>query len=117
MARIIALALAQPFRITAFNAKAFSRFLFLTLIALLFFLLVISIWQINGYSRDVFLLQAYSQKFKAATKQNETMEVNFNKANSLENFTFFVQNQPFERAAKIDYIRMDASKVVLKTTQ
>lgn len=111
------LVLSQPYaiaRVFNFSGKSFIKFFFFSLIFLLFSLSIVSVWQINAYSRDIFLLQSYGQKLNAMSKENKTLEINFNKSNSLKNFADYIENQPFEKAVKIDYIQDLGGKVVSK---
>lgn len=124
MARAIALALVQPFIVVKTmgfnlkaNAKVFPRLFFLSLLAFLSFLLIISVWQINGYSQDIFLLQTLGQKMNTLSKENKSLEINFNKAKSLEGLNKSFGEQEFERAVKIEYVRVLDSKVISRLTK
>ncbi len=109
------IALAQPFtiiRMPNIGIVSFSKFILSMLILLLFSLLAISVWQINSYSRDVFLLQNASHKLNAVAKENKILEINFNKSNSLVNFSASVGDQAFEKATNVAYLQVLDKKVV-----
>lgn len=113
MSKTIALNQTSPFaKIFSINAEFLSRSLFLAIGLLLFSLLAVSVWQTNAYSRDVFLLQDMGRKMNEVAKENKALEINFNKSNSLANFSANTLGQSFEKAIKIDYVRIADKKVV-----
>ncbi len=69
-------------------------------------LLVACIFQINAYTKEVYLIQNYEKKLNQLTLENKILEVNFSEVNSLNNVGNYVQNNVFEKANKIDYIRL-----------
>lgn len=110
------IALAFPFFIRkppGVGGQLFLRISFLAFIVFLFLLLIFSVWQINEYSRAIFAIQNYQNNLNLASRENKTLEINFTKSNSLENFGNYLEVQPFEKASKIDYIRI-LDKVVTK---
>ncbi|PIZ87866.1 MAG: hypothetical protein COX92_00030 [Candidatus Nealsonbacteria bacterium CG_4_10_14_0_2_um_filter_40_15] len=69
-------------------------------------LLVVCIFQIGAYTKEVYLIQSYEKKLNQLTLENKILEVNFSEVNSLNNVGNYVQNSVFEKANKIDYIRL-----------
>ena len=90
----------------SFNTKSLTVVLFGILVSLF----AISILQVNAYTRELYLLQDYEARISQLTEENRYLEINFTKANSLNNIGDFVQNMIFEKADKIEYIK------VLETT-
>ncbi len=91
-----------------------SRFLWIPITCLVLPLLVICIFQLNSYTREIYLIQDYEKKLSQLTEENKTLEINFSRFNSLEKVGNYVQNQPFEKADKIEYIRLLESTVLAK---
>ena len=90
----------------SFSVKSLAVIMFGILVSLIF----ISILQVNAYTRELYLLQDYEARISQLTGENRYLEINFTKANSLNNIGGFVQNMIFEKAGKIEYIK------VLETT-
>ncbi len=83
-----------------------SKFLWIFISILTLSLLVVCIFQINAYTNEVYLIQNYEKKLNQLTRENKILEVNFSEVNSLNNVGNYVQNNVFEKANKIDYIRL-----------
>jgi len=90
----------------SFSMKSWAVILFGILVSLF----AISILQVNAYTRELYLLQDYEAKISQLTEENKSLEINFTKANSLNNIGDFVQNMTFVKAENILYIK------VLETT-
>ena len=80
----------------------------------IFALLVLYIFQVNSLAREVFLIEDYQKNLAQIIENNEKLEINFAKFSSLENIENYLQNQNFEKAIKIKYIRILESSVVKK---
>ena len=99
------LALNPPIAIRSiftFNLKSFWLLGFV--LGLIFF--VVCIFQLNAYTRDVYLIQSYEIEISKLTQENRFLEINFSRDNSLNNIGSFVQNGNFERVKEMEYIRV-----------
>ncbi|MDD5746217.1 MAG: hypothetical protein PHO30_03025 [Candidatus Omnitrophica bacterium] len=81
---------------------------------LIFSLLIISVLQVNAYIKEMYLLQDYQQRIGQLTEENKYLEIDFAKADSLKNIGGFVQNMIFEKADKIEYIKVLDTTVLAK---
>jgi hypothetical protein len=88
--------------------RILTLFLMLSLIAF-------SIVQFNAYIKETYLLQGYEKKLNQLREENKILEINFSRANSLNNIGNYVQN--FEKVEKVEYIRVLGSTVVAKPKQ
>ncbi len=85
-------------------------FLTITLISILA-LLVFYIFQVNSLTNGTYLGQSCEKKLSQLSGENETLEVNFSKANSLTNIENYLQNQNFEKVSQVKYIYILESSV------
>jgi len=74
--------------------------------------LIVFIYQLNAYTSEVYFIQNSEKKISELTQENKTLGINFAEANSLWNIGNYVQN--FEKAGKIEYIRVLESTVLAK---
>lgn len=74
--------------------------------------MIISIFQLNDYTAGIYLINNYQKEINQFAQENKILEVNLTKANSLWNVENYVQN--FERAGKIEYIRVLESTALAK---
>lgn len=74
--------------------------------------MIVFIYQLNAYTSEVYFIQSSEKKISEFTQENKTLGINFAKANSLLNIGNYVQN--FEKAGKIEYIRVLESTVLAK---
>lgn len=88
------------------------KFLWIFILLLIFSLLIVFIYQLNAYTSEVYFIQSSEKKISEFTQENKTLGINFAKANSLWNIGNYVQN--FEKAGKIEYIRVLESTVLAK---
>jgi hypothetical protein len=88
------------------------KFLWIFIILIIFSLLIVFIYQLNAYTSEVYFIQSSEKKISEFTQENKTLGINFAKANSLWNIGNYVQN--FEKAGKIEYIRVLESTVLAK---
>lgn len=94
----------------ALNLKFFWVFsLILTI-----FLLVFYIFQVNFLTREIYSIQNYEAQLKTLTQENENLEIDFSKSNSLANIEKYFQNQNFEKASRVKYIKILESEIVTK---
>lgn len=82
--------------------KTFAILIFSILLSLL----IISIFQLNAYTGDFYLIQNYEKKLVQLNQENKILEISFSQANSLKNIGSYVQSQIFEKAEEVEYIRI-----------
>ncbi len=75
-------------------------------------LLIVCIFQLNAYTREFYLIQEYERNLGQLTQENKMLEINFSQANSLRNMGNYAQI--FEKAEKVEYIRVLESTVLAK---
>jgi len=95
-----------PLSLTPFKVKigSFLRFLGAFIILIIFSLLIVSVYQLNAYTAEVYFIHNSEKGIAELTQENKILEINLAKANSLSNVEEYVQN--FEKASKIEYIRV-----------
>ena len=77
-------------------------------------LLIFYILQINFLTKEAYFLQSDETKVNQLSGENETLKVNFSKANSLTNIDGYLSNQDFEKVSQVKYIRILESSVAAK---
>jgi len=92
------------------NLKILWFFSFLTLLSLF----VVCIFQLNAYTKELYSLQNYEKRLDQLTQENKLLEIDFSRANSLANMGGLIQGQAFEKAGKIEYIRILESTALAK---
>ena len=75
---------------------------------------VFYIFQVNCLAQEVFLIKNYEGKLSQLSENNETLEIQWAQSSSLENVENYLQNQNFEKATKIKYIRILESSIAKK---
>ena len=90
--------------------KVFLTITFISILALLVFY----IFQVNTLTKETYLIQSCEKKLSQLSGKNETLEVNFSKANSLSNIENYLQNQNFEKVSQVKYIHILESSVAAK---
>lgn len=95
-----------PLSITPFKLKLnlFLRFFIVFIILIIFSLLIVSVYQLNAYTAEVYFIHNSEKEIAQLARENKNLEINLAKANSLSNVGKYVQN--FEKASKIEYIRV-----------
>lgn len=92
------------------NLKVLWFFLFLTVLSLF----AVIVFQINTYAKEFYLVQDYEKQISQLTQENKVLKINFSQANSLLHIDSLAQNQIFEKAGKVDYIRILESTALAK---
>ncbi len=87
--------------------KVFLTIIFISMLALLVFY----IFQVNTLTNETYLIQSCEEKLSQLSGENETLEVNFSKANSLANIENYLQRQNFEKVSQVKYIYILESSV------
>jgi len=80
------------------------KFFWVLFAAAVFSLLVVCVFQLNAYTREIYLIQDYESKLVQLKEEGRLLEVNFSKVNSLNNMGNYTQ--AFEKAGEIEYIRV-----------
>ncbi|OIP75099.1 MAG: hypothetical protein AUK06_02445 [Parcubacteria group bacterium CG2_30_36_18] len=104
---------SRPFLIRprlTLNLKLFWGLILISII----FLLVFYVFQVNFLTREIYLIQNSEEKLKEITQENENLEIEFSKSNSLANLEKYLSNQNFEKASQVKYIKILESEVVTK---
>jgi len=78
-------------------------------------LLVFYIYQVNSYTREVFLIDAYRTNVKELSEKNEILEINLAQLSSLKNIEDFLTLHSFQKVSKTKYIRILESSVAAKS--
>ncbi len=78
------------------------------------FLLVFSVIQIGSFAQNKYLLNDYQKRISKLSTENEILEINLSKLNSLANLEQYLQNQSFTKANQTKYIQILESQVVKK---
>jgi len=99
-----------------FKLRFSLRIFWILRFAAIFGLLVLYIYQVNSFTREVFLIEAYQKKIKELSENNEALEINLAKAGSLKNIEDYLKMHNFTKAEaeKIKYIRILESSVAKK---
>lgn len=82
------------------NSKLFWSLIWLGIIVSL----IISIYQFNIYTHEIYLIKQYEKRINQLNQENRLLEVELAKNHSLVNFNQYVQN--FEKPNKIEYIHL-----------
>ena len=99
-------------RFFIFKFKFNLKFLWIFVLLAIFSLLIVSVHQLNAYTAEVYFIHSSEKKINQLSQENKILEINLAKANSLGNIGHYVQN--FEKAGKIEYIRVLESTVLAK---
>ncbi len=91
-----------------FKMNLSLKFLLAFALTIIFSLLITCVYLLNVYTSEVYTVSKYGKMMNQLSQENKFLEINLTKADSLQNMGNYVQN--FERAGKIEYIR------VLETT-
>lgn len=94
--------------------KVSLRLLRVLFLALAFSLLVFLVFQLNFQTRETYLINDYQNKIIKLSQENEKLEINFSKTNSLNNIEGYLALQNFEKAKQIRYIQILDGTVVSK---
>ena len=108
------LVLPFPISIVPIRLKLASvlKFFWAFVILIIFSLLIVSVYQLNAYTAEIYSGYDYGKKINELSQENKVLEINLAKANSLWNIGNYVQN--FEKAGQIKYIRVLESTALAK---
>ena len=79
-----------------------------------FILFIFSIIHVNVYTGSLYSIQTFEDRVNQLNEENRILEINFTKANSLNNLTSYVQNQTFQKISNIKYVRVLESTALAK---
>lgn len=83
-------------------------------VLLLFCLLVFYVFQVNTEVSERYSIQKYEEKISEILKENQSLEINAVRANSLDKILALLTGFNFQKTDKIHYIRILDAKVVAK---
>jgi len=106
------LASSLPILFPFFRIKLSLKLFWLFVLTAIVALLASSIYLVNVYTSEIYAVSQYEKKAKQLSEENKLLEINMTKAGSLQNADNYVQN--FERAGKIEYIRVLESTALAK---
>ena len=92
----------------------FSRRIFWILNFILIILLGLYIFQVGTLTQAIYLIKDYEKKLDSLSKENEILEINFSKSNSLSNLENFLSKENFVKSNKVKYIQILESSVLNK---
>ncbi len=107
-----ALSLHPPILLIPKNEKL-TIFWTLNLIIVLI-LLITYILQIGLLTKEIYLIQDYQKRLHSLSKENEILEINFSKSNSLSNIETYLSRENFIKTNQVKYIQILESSVVRK---
>jgi len=96
------------FVLSRFSLKVFWVVSFLSI----FSLLVIYIFQVNVLVSQIHTLKNYEKQIVQLSQENKILEINFSKANSLNNIENYLSTQNFEKASRVKYIQIRETEIV-----
>jgi len=114
---ITALILNPPVILTSrFSLKwrLLLRFFWISGLALMFFLFVLYLFQINVEESERYSVQKYESMASGISKENKEIEINALGVNSLNNVLSSISDLNFEKAEKVQYIKVINNQVVAK---
>jgi len=92
----------------------FSQRIFWILNFILIILLGLYIFQVGTLTQAIYLIKDYEKKLDSLSKENEILEINFSKSNSLSNIENFLSKENFVKSNKVKYIQILESSVLNK---
>ena len=90
------------------------KLFWLLIMAAIFSLFIVCVFQLNAYTREFYLINNQENRLQQLTQENKMLEINFSKANSLNNIGSYVENQAFEKVKQVEYIRVFESTVLAR---
>ena len=86
----------------------------LCIFASISFLLLFYILQVNCLTQEIYLLENKENKLTRLLGENEALEINFSRSNSLANIENYLQNGKFVKVSQIKYIQILESAVATR---
>lgn len=100
----------MPFSLSLFSGKLFWAIVLPLLVLLLFFY----VFQINEFTADSFWMSEGKRQMKEIARQNNNLQLNIFKNNSLGGVEELVQAMEFEKIEKVHHIKIMGSAVAAK---
>ena len=88
--------------------------LFILTLTLGLFILVNYIFQVGALSKDIYLLDDYQRKLANLLDDNNSLDINFSKVNSLSNIEDYLARTDFIKASQVKYIQILGGSVATK---
>ncbi|MBM3257636.1 MAG: hypothetical protein FJZ05_00170 [Candidatus Nealsonbacteria bacterium] len=101
-----------PLSLPLIRFKVGLKFVWFFLLTVIVSLLISSIYLLNVYTSEVYAASQYEKKVNQLSEENKLLEINMTRAGSLDKVDNYVQN--FERAGRIEYIRVLESTALAK---
>ena len=111
-----ALALNPPFiirRLPSHWSICLRVFWVLSFLAILT-LLIFYIFQVNAEVSERYLIQKYDRRLTELSVESKNLEISSSQSNSLGNIILALESLNFEKANKVEYIRILNNQVVAK---
>ena len=90
------------------------KLFWLLVLAAILSLFLVCVFQLNAYTKEFYLVKNQENRLKLLTQENKLLEINFSKANSLNNIGSYVENQSFEKVTQVEYIRVFESTALAR---
>jgi len=83
---------------------------------LILVLVVFYIFQVNAFAKETYFIQDYERKLSQLSGENESLEVDFSRFNSLVNIENYLQSQNFEKVnqGEVKYIQIPGGSVAAR---
>ena len=91
-----------------------SKIFWLACIVSILSLSLFYILQVNSLTQEIYLLENKENKLTQLFSENEVLEINFSRYNSLINLENYLQNGRFEKISQIKYIQILESAVATR---
>ena len=95
--------------------KALSiNLLFILSLILGLFILIQYVFQVGALSKDIYLLDDYQRKLANLLENNNSLDINFSKVNSLSNIEDYLARTEFVKASHVKYIQILGGSVATR---
>ena len=95
--------------------KAISiNILFILTLILGLFILIHYVFQVGALSKDIYLLDDYQRKLANLLENNNSLDINFSKVNSLSNIEEYLLKSEFVKASQVKYIQILGGSVATR---
>lgn len=78
------------------------------------FVLVYYIFQVGALSQNIYLLEGYERKLATLLENNNSLDINFSKMNSLSNVENYLAKSDFIKPGQVKYIQILEGSMVTK---
>lgn len=77
----------------------------------MFALIILSVLRINSLIREIYIVQKYEKIITMLSAENQKLEIQFSKTNSLSSLKSKIQELNLEKISKIRYIKASEGQV------